>query len=174
MRTLQSVRCTLEPQLQAHAAEMFEVLADPAIYEFENEPPPSVQWLAERYRRLESRGPDDGSEQWLNWVVRLPSGVLVGYVQATVLPSDVACVAYELGSAHWRQGIGSSAVRAMLDELREHHGVHTFVAVLKACNFRSEALLRSLGFEPGDAQQQAQYRDEPDELVMVRLATVGA
>ena len=60
-----------------------------------------------------------------------------------------------------------------LDELREHHGVHAFVAVLKARNFRSEALLRSLGFEPGDPQQQAQYRDEPDELVMVRLAAFG-
>ena len=173
MRTLQTARCTLEPQLQTHAAEMFEVLADPAIYEFENEPPPSAQWLAERFRRLESRGPDDGSEQWLNWVVRLPAGALAGYVQATVLPSGFAFVAYELGSAHWRQGIGSSAVRAMLDELREHHGVHAFVAVLKARNFRSEALLRSLGFEPGDPQQQAQYRDEPDELVMVRLAAFG-
>ena len=52
--------------------------------------------------------------------------------------------------------------------------MHTFVAVLKARNFRSEALLRSLGFEPGDPQQQAQYRDEPDELVMVRPAAVGA
>jgi hypothetical protein len=52
--------------------------------------------------------------------------------------------------------------------------VHTFVAVLKARNFRSEALLRSLGFEPGDPQQQAQYRDEPDELVMVRPAAFGA
>ena len=90
MRTLQTPRCTLEPQLQAHAAEMFEVLTDPALYEVENEPPPSVQWLAERYRRLETRGPDDGSEQWLNWVVRLPSGALVGYVQATVPPSAVA------------------------------------------------------------------------------------
>jgi RimJ/RimL family protein N-acetyltransferase len=174
MRNLHTPRCTLEPQLEAHAAEMFAVLADPAIYEFENEPPSSAQWLAQRYRRLESRGPEDGSEHWLNWVVRLPAGALAGYVQATVLPSGVAVVAYELGSAHWRQGIGSSAVRAMLDELREHHGVHTFVAVLKARNFRSEALLRSLGFEPGDPQQQAQYRDEPDELVMVRPAAFGA
>jgi RimJ/RimL family protein N-acetyltransferase len=91
-------------------------------------------------------------------------------VQASVLPSGEAFVAYELGSAHWRQGIGSSAVRAMLDELRTRHGVHTFVAVLKAANFRSEALLRSLGFEPGEPDQQARYRDEPDELVMVRQA----
>lgn len=170
MRVLQATRCTLEPQVQAHAAEMFEVLSDPAIYEFENAPPPSAQWLAEHYRRLEARGPEDGSEQWLNWVVRLPGGALAGYVQASVLPSSVAYVAYELGSAHWRQGIGSSAVRAMLEELRTQHGVHTFVAVLKAANFRSEALLRSLGFEPGSPAQQAQHRDGPDELVMLRAA----
>ena len=174
MKILRTARCTLEPQVQAHAAEMFEVLADPAIYEFENEPPPSAQWLAERYRLLESRASPDGSERWLNWVVRLPAGALAGYVQATVLPSGVAFVAYELGSAHWRQRIGSSAVRAMLDELCEHHGVHTFVAALKARNFRSEALLLSLGFEPGSPEQQAQYLEEPDELVMVRAAAVGA
>ena len=62
----------------------------------------------------------------------------------------------------------------MLEELRTHYGVRIFVAVLKARNFRSEALLRSLGFEPGDADQQARYRDEPDELVMVRRAVLAA
>ena len=174
MRVLRATRCTLEPLLEAHAAEMFEVLSDPAIYEFENAPPPSAKGLAERYRRLEARGPEDGSEQWLNWVVRLPGGALAGYVQASVLPSCMAYVAYELGSAHWRQGIGSSAVRAMLEELRAQHGVHSFVAVLKAANFRSEALLRSLGFEIGSAAQQTQHRDEPDELVMVRRADTGS
>lgn len=173
MRVLQATRCTLEPQVEAHAAEMFEVLSDPAIYEFENAPPPSAQWLATRYRRLQARGPEDGSEQWFNWVVRLPCGALAGYVQATVLPSSLAYVAYELGSAHWRQGIGSSAVRAMLEELHTQHGVHTFLAVLKAANFRSEALLRHLGFEPGSPALQLQHRDEPDELVMERRVVPG-
>lgn len=170
MRSIAASRCTLEPQLAAHAAEMFRVLSDPAIYEFENEPPRSQQNLAQRYERLESRRSADGSEQWLNWVIRLPGGNLAGYVQATVLPTGVASVAYELGSRHWRQGIGSSAVRAMLEELHAEYGVHSFVAVLKARNFRSEALLRSLGFAPADTAQQEQYRDGPDELVMVRAA----
>jgi hypothetical protein len=38
----------LEPQVAAHAAEMFRVLGDPAIYEFENAPPESEAWLARR------------------------------------------------------------------------------------------------------------------------------
>lgn len=149
---------------------MFRVLSDPAICELENQAPQSQDWLALRYRRLESRSSADGIETWLNWVIRLPSKELAGYVQATILQSGVAYVAYELGSRHWRQGIGSSAVRAMLAELRSEYGVIAFVAVLKAKNFRPLALLRSLGFGSGDAEQQAPYRDDADELVMVRAA----
>lgn len=170
MRTIVTSNCILEPQVAAHAAAMFDVLSDPAIYEFENAPPPSATWLAQRYDRLESRGPEDGSQIWLNWVIRLPRGRLAGYVQATVYPSGIAYVAYELNSRFWRQGIGSSAVRAMLEELRSEYDTQVFVAVLKAANYRSEALLRSLGFAPGNSQQQVEHRDGPDELVMLRAA----
>ncbi len=74
----------LEPQTATHAAEMFEVLGDPALCEYENEPPASLAWLRARYERLESRHSPDGREEWLNWVVRLPGSGLGGYVQATV------------------------------------------------------------------------------------------
>ena len=156
----------------AHAPEMFRVLSDPAIYEFENEPPMSEEWLARRYELLESRGSLDGTEQWLNWAVRLPAGELAGYVQATVLASGTSYVAYELNSRYWRQGIGSSAVTAMLEELRSIYAVHTFVAVFKTANHRSMALLRSLGFSPVAQPQAAEFRPEADERVLVK--TVAA
>jgi len=167
MDTLHASRCTLEPQVSQHAAEMFRVLSDPAIYEFENAPPPSQAWLEERYRRLESRKSPDGSEHWLNWVVRLPSGELAGYVQATLRQSGCAYIAYELSSAYWRKGIGKCAVEAMLQELGRSYGVFEFVAVLKARNFRSMALLRSLGFTPADA---AQHQHRIDEIAMSKSA----
>ena len=91
----------LEPQLAVHAAQMFEVLSDPAIYEFENTPPVSAASLAERFARLESRVSPDRTEQWLNWVIRLPTGALAGYVQATIAADGTAHIAYELGSAFW-------------------------------------------------------------------------
>ena len=53
---------------------MFRVLSDPAIYEFENEPPESVERLRARYAYLEARRSPDGSQQWLNWVLRLRAG----------------------------------------------------------------------------------------------------
>lgn len=177
LNTLFATQCILEPQVEAHAREMFEVLSDPAIYEFENEAPPSIEWLAHRFKRLESRKSTDGTEQWLNWVVRLPSRELAGYAQATVLPSGASYIAYELASRYWRRGIGSSAVRAVLGECAARYGVHTFVAVLKAANYRSAGLLRSLGFVAASEQQFAEYGAEPDEIVMtkaidtVRMAT---
>ncbi|MDC8772099.1 GNAT family N-acetyltransferase [Roseateles albus] len=167
MRTRSTALCTLEPQVAAHAMEMFSVLSDAAIYEFENVPPPSVEWLAERYKRLERRASEDGQEAWLNWVLRLPSGELAGYVQATVLPSGSALIAYELNSRFWRRGIGRCAVTAVMDELALNYGVSLFAAVLKSANFRSRALLASLGFEPASPEQVIEFEAEPDELLMV-------
>lgn len=168
MRTLRSASCALEPLVAAHAPEMFEVLSDRAIYEFENAPPPSAAWLAERYARLERRTSADGTQLWLNWVIRLPTGELAGYVQASVLPSRTALIGYELASRFWRRGIGRAAVAAMLDELAGGYGATLFAAVLKAANHRSLALLRSLAFAPGSNAQRAEFHAAADELVMVR------
>jgi uncharacterized protein YndB with AHSA1/START domain/RimJ/RimL family protein N-acetyltransferase len=168
MRTLIASRCTLEPLRTAHAPEMFTVLSDPAIYEFENAPPSSREWLARRYERLEQRESPDGTQRWLNWVVRLPAGQLAGYVQATVLRSATSYVAYELCSRYWRQGIGRDAVAAMLGELSSQYRVHTFVALLKAANFRSAALLCSLEFRTPCRRTALAYGAEEDEVAMVR------
>jgi RimJ/RimL family protein N-acetyltransferase len=164
LRTLHTPRCTLEPLLPAHAEAMFQVLADPAIYAFENAPPVSVDALHSRFQRLAAGQSPDGSQRWLNWVLRLPTGGLAGHVQATVLAGGHAWVAYELASQHWRQGIGSAAVRAMLQELASTHGVHTAVAVLKAQNHRSAGLLQHLGFLPGLPACAALGTMEGDEI----------
>lgn len=173
MQAINAPPLLLEPLTALHAPEMFKVLSDPAIYEFENEPPASEEALARRYAILEGRRSRDGTQIWLNWVIRLGSGELAGYVQATVLESGAALVAYELASRHWRQGIGSTAVAAMLDELRASYAVNLYVAVFKARNHRSAALLRKLGFESSSAEQVATFRAEADELVMVRRVPEG-
>jgi ribosomal-protein-alanine N-acetyltransferase len=174
LRTLITSRCTLEPLVAAHAHAMFSVLSDRAIYEYENEPPPSVDWLVRRYAVLERRASADGKEKWLNWVVRVQGGELAGYVQATVLPSGASLIAYELSSRYWRQGIGSSAVTGMLEELRSEYGVHTVAAVLKPANIRSLGLLRSLGFSVASPQQVEEFGAGSDELVMVKATGIRA
>ena len=159
---------TLEPQTAAHAEQMFAVLSDPAIYQYENKPPPSLEWLHERYAKLESRRSADGREQWLTWVIRLPTSELAGYVQATVDPDRRASIAYELSSAYWGRSIARRAVQAMIAELVARYRVHTVTAVLKGDNLRSRRLLERLGFVLASANLHAKHAVEADELLMQR------
>ena len=156
----------LEPQTAAHAAEMFDVLGDPALYEFENEPPASPEWLRARFARLESRRSADGREAWLNWVLRVPGAGLVGYVQATVGEGGSATIAYVLASRHWGKGLARQAVEAMMDELAAQHGVSRFAAVLKRDNHRSMRLLERLGFTLATPQAHRQAGVDADEAYM--------
>ncbi|HEY5895134.1 MAG TPA: GNAT family N-acetyltransferase [Chthoniobacterales bacterium] len=170
MRVITTGNLTLEPQAAAHAEEMFVILTDPAIYEYENEPPPSVEWLRARFSKLESRQSGDGSQRWLNWVIRLPSSEAIGYVQATVHPDDRAEIAYVLSSRYWGRGLARQAVQAMLAELVAHYHVRTLSAVLKQENHRSMHLLQRLGFSPASPELAAELEVESGEVLMEREA----
>lgn len=166
MRTIEQGALLLEPQVAAHADEMFAVLSDPRIYEHENEPPRSAAWLRERFARLESRVSPDGRELWLNWVLRLRDGPAIGYLQATVYGGGRADVAYELGSAWWGRGLAAQAVQAMIDELVARYGVRRLSAVLKRSNQRSERLLQRLGFARASDEEAQRRMLDADELLM--------
>lgn len=147
----------LEPQLAAHAADLYAVIRDPALYAYiDSKEPESEVALRERLRRLETRLSPDGAEHWLNWVVITPTGEVAGYVQATVTPDHSAEIAYVLGRAFWRRGLGYAACRAMLALLRADYGVTRVTATLDPANAASMALLAKLGLTlewsdvPGD------------------------
>jgi len=147
---------TLEQQLASHAAELYAVISDPTVYEFiDSKEPASEAALRERLTKLETRLSPDGTEHWLNWVVRDSAGKVVGYVQATVTPDHAAEIAYVLGRAHWRKGYAYAACVAMISELRSSYGVTRVTATLDPANDASLALLRKLGLglvwtdEPG-------------------------
>jgi RimJ/RimL family protein N-acetyltransferase len=171
VRVVEDERVVLEPQTVAHAEEMFQVLSDPAIYEYENAAPASAEWLRERYRKLETRRSADGTEHWLNWVIRLPSRELIGYVQATVHADGRAAIAYELASRFWSRGLAFAAVQAMIPALAKEYGVRRLSAVFKRPNHRSRRLLERLGFSLASPALHAELGVEPDELLMVRGVT---
>lgn len=166
MRTLEGTIVLLEPQCAAHAAEMFAVLSDPAIYEYENEPPSSLEWLRERFATLEARRSPDGAQAWLNWVARLPGTGLIGYVQATVASSGEAAIAYVFASKYWGRGLARQACELMIAELAGRYGARSVYAVFKRRNVRSARLLGQLGFIPGLPEARAAV--EADEAVMFR------
>lgn len=148
----------------AHAEEMFVVLSDPAIYQYENAPPESFEWLRTRLAKLESRQSAGGQEKWLNWVVRLPTSELIGYVQATVCVND-AQIDYVFSSAYW--GCSLACVSTSHDcELVDYYEVRSLSAVLKRSNLRSKQQLERLGLTL--AQADAFKQLEPGEIFMRR------
>lgn len=168
MQTIYTDRLTLEPQIAAHADAMFIVLSDPAIYEYESQAPTSVEGLRERFQALESRQSRDGSQQWLNWVIRLPTSELIGYTQATLYRDGRAAIAYELHSAYWGRGLASAAVRAVIAHLGAHYPVQIVSAVLKKENQRSMRLLQRLGFSLASPVQHEELEVERNEFLMLR------
>jgi RimJ/RimL family protein N-acetyltransferase len=147
VRTLRADGLVLEPQVAAHAAELFAVLDDADLYAFiDDKGPASEGALRERLARLENRVSPDGSQAWLNWVVRNADGAVIGYVQATVKPDHQAEIAYVVGRNYWRRGYAFAACSAMLGALATTYGVTRATATLDPDNAASLALLRKLAF----------------------------
>ena len=98
---------------------MGTVLGDARMYEFTGGNPLSLDQLRERYRRLMVGHSEDGSQQWLNWVVRLAADdVAVGVMQTTVeADGSSAEIAWEVGVPWQGRGIASEAARAVVEWL---------------------------------------------------------
>ena len=150
---MQTKRLRLEPLVEGHAVEVFAALSDPQIYRFIPEKPPlSTAALRQRYRVLQRGTSADGSQLWLNWVIRIVSSDrCVGYVQATVHADRTADFAYVLASAFWGRGIAMEACVAAIDFLETELAVRSLYATVSAENHRSVRLLARLGFGEVDA-----------------------
>jgi RimJ/RimL family protein N-acetyltransferase len=154
-------RLRLEPLRVDDAAEMAAVLADPALYTFTGGEPPTEDELRRRYGFQVAGGPADGSERWLNWIVRSRAeGVAVGYVQATLGQATragrgaSADVAWVIGVAWQGHRYAAEAARAMVHWLIAPEpggaGVAAVTAHIRPDHEASASVARSLGLEPTD------------------------
>src|SRR5262245_46675737 len=145
---LHTLRLKLEPLTAAHAPLLYADFADPRLYDFiPQEPPPSEEALADRYRRLETRQSADGSERWWNWaVLERAVGAYVGLIEVTFRSDGVAQVAYFVFSEFARRGYAREALGAVLTFLFNDARAKKISASVDTLNARSIRLLESLGF----------------------------
>jgi RimJ/RimL family protein N-acetyltransferase len=142
-----------------HAALLFPLVSDQAMYRFIPQQPPSeLAALVARYRRLERRSPPEGDEVWLNWALRLKiDGTYVGLLQTTLRPREAgAYIAYEVGVPHQRKGYATEACRRLLALLFEHQ-FDRVIAEVDSRNAASLALLRRLNFSEDDYKENADH-----------------
>jgi RimJ/RimL family protein N-acetyltransferase len=166
MSRIEPAALRLEPLVAAHADDMFGPMSAPEIYAYIlEEPPVSVVALRQRYQRLERGHSANGSERWLNWIVRLGSGRCAGYVQATVHPKSTADFAFVFAPEHWGRGVAFEACRVAIPILVRDFAVRALFATVDPRNSRSIRLLHRLGFEDVPAQAYPHGAVEPDDRV---------
>ncbi len=175
MRALRAPGLVLEPQLASHADAMFSLLNDTEVYTYlDGEPPKSAAALCEYFKRLELRVSTDGRELWLNWAIRLGTGELAGFVQATVREGELGWAAFVVGRAFWGRGIGHLATRAMLDDLTANEGVKLWLATADRRNERSIRLLSRLGFTLAPPALGRAHEVDESDVLMSRGPTAPA
>ncbi len=125
-------RLSLEPLRMEHADSMVAVLAGASLYEFTGGVAPTLDRLRSRFAAQSVGHSADGSQGWLNWVVRLAAtDDPLGFVQATVT----------------------------LDWLRSK-GVSHFVAHIHPDHQASMGVARKLGLSPSLAEKDGEVRWE--------------
>ena len=174
-----SPRLRLTPIGAADAAAMYRGLQSPRLYDYiPDEPPSSIDAIAQRYARLACGRSPDGSERWYNWVVRdAVDDRPLGFVQATTgIDQDTPCLlAYVIFEPAWGRGIGREAVSALIAHLRDALGRIEFKALIDTRNARSIGLVESLQFRrvathvaadhfKGAQSDEYEYRLPPEEL----------
>ncbi|WP_343308425.1 GNAT family N-acetyltransferase [Streptomyces sp. SID5770] len=158
--TVRTARLDLVPLAVAHAGEMAEVLADPALHAFIGGAPLSPPELRARYERLTAGSPDP-AVTWHNWVVRLRAeDRLTGTVQATVTDGGrTAEVAWVVGTAWQGRGIAREAAGGLVGLLAAR-GVRTVVAHVHPRHAASAAVARAAGLAPTDRTEDGEVRWE--------------
>jgi RimJ/RimL family protein N-acetyltransferase len=140
---------------------MAAVLDDAALHRYTGGRPDSADELRRRYvRQARGRSPD-GSERWVNWVVReRASGEAVGYVQATVEDAAGAAeLAWVMGSRFQRRGYATEAVQAMVGRLAEE-GVALLRAHIHPGHAASAGVARAAGLAPSPVELDGEVRWE--------------
>jgi ribosomal-protein-alanine N-acetyltransferase len=169
MQVLRAGELVLEPLVVAHADAMFAVLREPALYRYLDAPaPPSVDHLRCVYARQQRRRSPDGTQTWLNWVVRPVGADPIGFVQATITPARTAWVGFVFSSAHWGHGYAFAAMQAMLAQLDSAYSVTSCFATVEAGNLRSIRLLERLGFHADARPDLVGDQQSPNDLLFSR------
>ncbi|WP_309113147.1 GNAT family N-acetyltransferase [Saccharothrix sp.] len=140
-----TARLELLPLRVEHAEEMAVVLADPALHAFTGGSPDGPEALRSRYERMVAGSPDP-AVSWLNWVIQLREGCLVGTVQATVGPA-VAEIAWVVGTPWQGRGMATEAARALVGWLGRQ-GVRAVVAHVHPEHRASAAVAAAAGLAP--------------------------
>ncbi len=168
LQTLTTIRLELEPQVVAHAGQLFELFQDEALYTYIMRTPPKLlEEFRDGIRFLEGRLSRDGSEYWLNWVAfDRSSRNIVGQFEVSMdIESREARLAYTVFQKYWRQGFAQEGGRHLIEHLFKDWQASKIIIEMDVRNLASVKLAESLGakriaFRPKAQLLKGDWSDE--------------
>ncbi|MEV0410361.1 GNAT family N-acetyltransferase [Streptomyces sp. NPDC050448] len=159
---LRTPRLSLEPLRTEHAQEAFPVLDDVRLHTWTGGEPSSLEELQARYARQSPGRSPDGSQGWLNWMLRrVEDGRLVGTVQATLYRTESggleASLAWVTGVEHQGRGYAREGAQAMAAWLSSHQ-VSALAAYVHPEHAASAGVARALGLTASDTLVDGETR----------------
>lgn len=158
--TLSTERLLLRPVREDDAPALFAIRSDPLVTE---------QYGQEPYRSIDEcarwiRGALDGfsKRESMTWALTLgKDDTVIGECCLWNFGQGHRCaeIGYELRSSHWRQGLMTEALSAVLAYGFDEMGLHRIEATPLASNAASRGLLLQLGFRhEGTLRQRIPFR----------------
>ncbi|MFD6533458.1 GNAT family N-acetyltransferase [Streptomyces sp. NPDC060184] len=161
---LTTPRLALEPLAVEHAREAVSLFDDVRLHTWTGGSPSTLAQLEARYERQSAGRSPDGTQGWLNWMLRRTSdGVLIGTVQATSYrrqPSEEAVeasLAWVVGVDHQGAGHGREGALAMASWLRAR-GVAGLAAYIRPGHTASAGIARAVGLRATDVVRDGEVR----------------
>jgi ribosomal-protein-alanine N-acetyltransferase len=145
---LESNRLLLEPRKEIHATELYESFCEKDLYHFmKRDVPPSKEWLAEGFKKLEGLTSPDGKELWLGWIGREKKSLRpVGAFEMTLVDGE-AFVAYTVFKDFWGHGLAVEASQALIEYVSSHYHIKRFIIEMDTRNYASVKVAEKLGFK---------------------------
>ena len=146
--SIQSKRLVLENRKESHANELYEQLCEKDLYNYINpDIPQSKEWLASRFKKLESQSSPDGSEIWLAYIGRDKITQLsIGVFEITINNGE-AFIAYTVFKKYWGKGYAKEATQAVIKFISIHYKIDRFVIEMDTRNRNSIKIAEKLGFD---------------------------
>jgi RimJ/RimL family protein N-acetyltransferase len=155
---LTTPRLTLEPIIEDHAPELWELFSDLKLHEFVPYEPLSLEKQRERCAKWAKRRSLDGAELWLNWMARdLKTKTSVGHFQVGVQSDGVASVGYVVARNFQNRGFATESLHAVFAYLKSSLGIGQVKAWIDTRNLASQRLAQKMGMKQVEVIKNANF-----------------
>ncbi len=155
---LYSPRLLLEPIVENHAAELWELFSDDNLHTFT----PYIQLTMEEQRktcsRWATRRSPDGKELWLNWLARdISTRLSVGHFQAGLTEDGAGSIGYVVARNFQDKGYATEALKTIFEYLQNSLMAKEVKAWSDTRNLASHRVANKLGMVQTELIKNADF-----------------